>query len=50
MDIKDFYSFGSKLLSNSFQARPENVSSDQLNKLAVGNIDDLEKPVIFKHE
>jgi len=50
MNIKDFFSFGSKLLSTSFQAHPENLSSVELNNLVIGDFKNITLPVIFRHK
>ena len=49
MNIKDFYFFGSKLLSTTFQASPENISLDE-NSLILGIFDNIDFPVIFRQE
>ncbi len=50
MNIKDFYSFGSKLLSTTFQAHAENLTLDKSHNLILGVFDNIDFPVVFRQE
>lgn len=50
MSIKDFYSFGSKLVSSTVQVHESVLNRDKKNNLIHGDYDDITFPVVFKQE
>lgn len=50
MSIKDFYSFGSKLVSSTVQVHESILSRDKKNNLIHGDYDDISFPIVFKQE
>ena len=50
MEIKDFYSFGSKLVSSTVQVHENVLNSDKANNLIRGKYDGISFPVVFKQE
>lgn len=50
MNIRNFYSFESKLLSTTIQVHPENISLNKLNDLVLGKFKDINFPIIFRQK
>ena len=50
MEINDFYSFGSKLVSSTVQVHENILNKDKTNNIIYGQYDSISFPVIFKQE